>query len=333
MHAKAALEGFVQVAKETRYDETSKQRVSRREVGTQWYKMAAPRIKKIEEVLSEPTIVFGIHGMWVANEKLQSNGIAQLSELPLSLCRDGTDRLRAFWYRDPRILRMLVERIFVSDIAPSIYRYQGSREEPPSLILTPSEIPFYVHMPVGESGRGLASIRSAAHFPVGGGLRAKEMMPKTSGPLEEDASLELPRAGESEGMVGNKHSRPDDQPQSRKKGAVVAALRRVPTPEEPLAEAEAQRLSLVISRNVRTFEIVFDSRGATDEHSNPKPVSTLLLSSSETNGEDLERVYIPALESIYGKLDYEILRDKRPRFVVEELPRILEAELGVGRSS
>ncbi len=91
-------------------------------------------------------------------------------------------------------------------------------------------------------------------------------------------------------------------------------MKKIPTLEEPLEEEEAQRLSQIISRNVRTFEILYDSE---------KGTKVLLSSSSETAGDDLESVYIPQLESVYGKLDYELLSDKRPDFVMKDLPSIV----------
>lgn len=343
MYTKAELENYVQFANTSEYDERTRQKIPRKEMNTQWYKLAQSRIKKIEQMLSKPTIVFAINGMWVADANRAANSLHQLQELPFSLCSDETDRLRGFTYGDPRILSMLVERKMVTDISPSIYKYSRSREEPPSLILSPDEIPYYIHMPTGASAKGLSSIRPAAHFPVGGTLKAHEVMPslalRTStferaqkddsaqGQLPEESTT--PQAATTMQAVDQLHEmegsqRLGDQINSTQKGTLVAALKKIPTLEQPLEEDEAQRLSQIISRNIRTFEILYDAKGVLDERLNPKAVTTVMLSSSsETAHDDLESVYIPQLESVYGKLAYELLSDKRPRFVVDELPRIV----------
>lgn len=343
MYTKAELENYVQFANASEYDESSRQKIPRKEIDTQWYKLAAARIKKIEQMLSKPTVVFAINGMWVADEKDASKGVHQLQELPLSLCSDETDRLRPFIYRDPRILRMLVERRMVTDISPSIYRYNRSRDEPPSLILSPDEIPYYIHMPTGASAKGLDSIRPGIHFPVGGRLKAGEVTPAPSvdtfEKLQKDDSAPTPspetapqqasiaqvleqpqQEKENEGGIG-------DQSERTLGGPSIAALKKIPILEQTLEEDEAQRISQIISRNIRTFEILYDSEGVLDERSKRRAVTVLLLSSSsEPSRNDLESVYIPQLESIYGKLDYELVSDRRPRFVIEELPRIFTPE-------
>lgn len=329
MYTKTEMENYVRLANTSEYDERTRQKIPRREISTQWYKFAAQRIKKIEQILSKPTIIFAINGMWVGNENSPTSIAHQLQELPFSLCSDDTDRLKAYLYRDPRILRMLVDRRMVTDISPSIYRYGHSREEPPSLILSPDEIPFYIHMPTGASAKGLSSIKPAAHFPVGGTLKAQEVMPRGDiGALERSSGedcVQLPIL-EPETRVGPKIQGLGRLPENKENGSnaeqndstpgwpPLAALKKIPTLEEPLEEDEAQRLSQIISRNVRTFEVLYDSEGVT---------KVLLSSSSETAGDDLESVYIPQLESVYGKLDYELLSDKRPEFVVEELPKIV----------
>ena len=318
MHAKAELENFVQFANTSEYDGRSRQKIPRKEISTQWYKLAAARIKKLEQMLSRPTIVFGINGMWVANEA--SSGTYQLQELPFSLCSDETDRLRAFLYRDPRMLRMLVERRMVTDISPSIYGYSRSREEPPSLILSPDEIPYYIHMPSGASAKGLSSTRPAAHFPAGGALNAREVMPRPNidrfeTPQKDSGSQTLEQTQKESESAGDKIKRP--------RGLAVAALRKIPTLEEPIEEDEALRISQIISRNIRTFEVLYDSEGISDERFGRKATTTVLLSSSSETAHDDLSVYISQLESVYGKLDYELLSDRRPGFVVEKLPQIL----------
>jgi hypothetical protein len=340
MHTKSELEAYIQFAKTEEYDVRTRQRIPKKELHTQWNKLAPARIKKIEQTLSRVTVIFAINGLWVAGE--QKTGIdseAQLHELPLSFCSDDLDRLRAFTYRDPRILRLLLERRMVTNISSSIYRYSRSREEPPSLILTPDEIPFYVHMPTGASAKGLSSTKPAAHFPLGGTLKSDRAYRSsslgganrsglarggsgldssysngTSGIQETSQARELlsKREGNVEGQV------------ARKSGPVVAVLKKLPTLEAPLSDDEAKRLSNLVSRNVRTFEILYDSQGSLDERFNAKATTTMLLSSSgQSQVDDLERVYIPQLESVYGRLDYELLEDTRPKFVMQELPRLV----------
>ena len=320
MHTKAELESYVQSANTSQYDERSRQKLPRKEVKTQWYKLAQARIKKIEQLLSKPTVIFGINGLWVSNESNQASSSHQLQELPLSFSSDDTDRLRAFIYRDPRILRMLVERRMVTDISRSIYSYSGSREEPPSLIFGHDEIPYYIHMPAGSSAKGLSSIRPAAHLPVGGTLNVEEVARDddseirktdlgTQGQKVEDLIIPI-QAIQVENVSETKTGR---------QRPLVASLSKLPTLEQPLEEDEAQRLSQIVSRNVRTFEVVYESQGDLKQ----RGITQVLLSSScETSKDDLEQVYIPQLESIYGKLDYNLVSDNRPPFVVETLPNL-----------
>lgn len=329
MYTKSELENYVQFASTPRYDERSRQRIPKREMGSQWFKLAQIRIKKLEQTLPKPTVIFAINGMWVANESNTTSGVQQLQELPFSLCSDEIDRLRVFTYRDPRLLRMLVERRMVTDLSHSIYRYSRSREEPPSLILTPDLIPHFVHMPTGASANGLVSVRQAAHFPVGGTLKAKEIMP-LDGATKENNSESSPQqiVSKSESKEQLEQSLPDargksdvDRIREKRKGLMIASLKKIPTLEEPLEEDDAQRLSQIVSKNVRTFEVLYDSRGGLTDGFKEGAVTRVLLSSScETSQDDLEGVYIPEIESVYGKLDYELIRDPRPSFVIRELP-------------
>jgi hypothetical protein len=339
MYTKAELENYVQFANTAQYDGRSSQKIPRKEINSQWYKLAPQRIKKVEQMLPKPTVIFAINGMWVTNENNAASSAHQLQELPFSLCSDEVDRLRPFLYTDPGILRMLVERRMVTDISPSIYRYSRSREEPPSLILSPDEIPYYIHMPTGASAKGISSIKPAAHFPVGGTLKAREVTPvedvQSFEPSEIDECTQSPEAEQAVPQTTGaqqleqlqqerKNKIIGDQIDSKKRGALVAALKKIPTLEQPLEEDEAQRIAQIVSRNIRTFEIIYESEALLDERTNTKAVTKMLLSSSsETPLDDLKNVYIPQLESVYGKLDYEFLSDKRPDFVLEELPRIV----------
>ena len=321
MHTKAELESYVQLANTSQYDTRSSQKIPRKELKTQWYKLAQARIKKIEQMLSKPTVIFAINGMWVSNEGNVSSSIHQIQELPLSLSSDDTDRLRAFVYRDPRILGMLIERRMVTDISASIYSYSQSREEPPSLIFGPDEIPYYVHMPAGTSAKGLSSIRAAAHLPVGGTLNAEEVAREEGNETSKPYYLAQSMNPENESPTNQATTWFKRQPEKggecadgieKRKRPLVASLNKLPTLEQPLDEEEAQRLSQIASRNVRTFEVLYESQN----DSKQSGITQVLLSSScETSGDDLEKIYIPQLESIYGKLEYTIISDNKPAFV------------------
>jgi hypothetical protein len=311
LHTKTELENYIAFANSPEYDKTSGEKIRRKEARSQWCKLATSRIRKIEQTLSKPTFSLAINGMWVSGEMQASSDCTDLvQELPFSFCSDDTDRLIPFVYHDPRLLKMLVERRMVTDVSPSVYRYSASsREEPPSLILTPEELPHYIHMPAGPSARALTTIRPAAHFPSAGTLKAQKLTqvrdePKS--PIEKD-----------------------DAKMEREAGRVVAELKRIPVLEEALDEEdEAPRLSQLIPSNPRTFELIYDSEGTLEDGTfKPKPLTSLLLSSSGIRSRyDLEEVYIPKLESIYGKLDYQILQDNRPGFLMDELPKMLSSD-------
>jgi hypothetical protein len=262
--------------------------------------------------------------MWVSSEKQDPSDSTNLvQELPFSFCSDDTDRLVPFVYHDPRMLKMLVARRMVTDISPSVYRYgASSREEPPSLILTPEEIPHYIHMPTGPSARALTTIKPAAHFPTAGTLKAQEL---TQTRNEQEKTTENSDDGKTDSLQASS-------------GVVIAALNRIPVLEEALDEEdEAPRLSQLISSSVRTFELVYDCEG-THEDGKPlkskKPLTSLLLSSSGRKAKyDLGEVYIPKLESIYGKLDYQILQDNRPSFLLDELPKTVASKHNVELSA
>ena len=330
MYTKSELENYVQFANTPQYDERSRQKIPRKEAKSQWNKLAQARIKKIEQTLSKPTIIFAINGMWVASRGNGASNEHQIQELPLSFSCDDTDRLRAFIYRDPRMLRMLIQRRMVTDISPSIYRYSRSREEPPSLILGPDEIPYYVHMPAGISAKGLSSIRPAAHLPLGGTLNVEEVARE-----EESVSSKVdfsnsqqklecmaPTTLATERSEHDKSSERMEYQIEKSQRPLVASLNKLPTLEEPLDEDEAQRISQIVSRNVRTFEVVYESHVDLNKSGTTQ---VLLSSSCKSSKDDLEKIYIPQLESIYGKLDYSAISDNRPPFVVEGLQDMLKS--------
>ena len=189
-------------------------------------------------------------------------------------------------------------------------------------------------MPTGPSAKGLTSSKLAAHFPVGGALKARNVGPPTDNDVVKEPktgdvlhdSLENPAVlyPSMAQVQGEKGDSTDAMLRTPRKGLAVAVLKKIPTLEQPLEEDEAKRLSQIVSRNIRTFELIYDSEGAVNEYLEPKAVTQMVLSSScETNANDLETVYMTQLESVYGKLDYELVSDRRPAFVRNELSEIV----------
>ena len=148
---------------------------------------------------------------------------AGLQSLPFRDCCDELDRLGLFVYRNPWMLAELVERRMVEDISSYIASYTSSRLEPPSFLITHEEIPYYIHLPVVKEMRFLRSVAWKQHSP---GVR--------EGKVEGTASA------------------------IRTMSSRVVRLQRAPWIGEPLKEADAERLSLVASSSVRTFELAFN---------------------------------------------------------------------------
>lgn len=107
-----------------RVDLLTGEEFAKRELQEDWYRRADESVKKLDEVTSRPTVLMAIQGMWVGDE-------SQVEELPFSRCSDEVDALKAFGFRDPRMLIELVERNMVDDISAHIRKYLGSRQEPP----------------------------------------------------------------------------------------------------------------------------------------------------------------------------------------------------------
>ena len=193
----------------------------RKELHRDWYGRSGERVKKIDAVVNTPHVLLGIQGMWVGDSQ-------QLSMLPFKDCYDEHDRLGVFVYRNPRMLVELVERRMVEDISSYLMSYSGSRLEPPSFVITPEEVPYYVHLPVAKEAKSMKSLTFVQHSPVIG-------------------------EGEVEGGEARKRAGP-----SR-----VLRLTKIPLIREPLKEKDTERLSLLPSSEARSFEVLFE-RGKTE---------------------------------------------------------------------
>jgi hypothetical protein len=202
-----------------------------------------------------------------------------LSALPFKDCYDELDRLGVFVYRNPRMLLELVERRMVEDVSSYFLSYALSRLEPPSFMITQEEVPYYVHLPIAKQTDSLKSLSWKQH------------------------SAEV-REGTVEG-AGLKA----DLPRSN-----ILGLAKVPWIGEPLKEKDTERLSLLPSMTVRSFEMLFTG-GRTQ---------IVLSSKSERD----VREYVGVLESVYGELDTARV-PAVPDFL-KEIPMIVGIERNPG---
>lgn len=188
----------------------------RPELHRDWFSKSEERMKRINAIVNKPHVLVAIQGMWVGDPN-------SLSSLPFEHCHDEHDRLGIFTYRNPRMLVELVERRMVEDVSHYFASYTKSRLEPPSFVITPEEIPYYIHLPVAENTHSLRSIQWKQH------------------------SAEV-REGAVEGA------------ESRKEAASskVLRLQKVPILSEPLKDKQMERLALLASSGVRGFEILYD---------------------------------------------------------------------------
>jgi hypothetical protein len=193
----------------------------RRELYGDWYGRSSERMKRIDAVVNLPHILLAVQGMWVGAP-------GSLSTLPFKDCHDEHDRLDVFAYRNPWFLVELVGRRMVEDVSPYFMSYVRSRLEPPSFMITPDEIPYYIHLPIAKTSDFLASVGNRApHSSVIG-------------------------TGTVEGATMKSEAR----------GARVLRLARVPDIQEPLDETDTERLTMLPSMEVRGFEVLFQE-GAT----------------------------------------------------------------------
>jgi hypothetical protein len=111
----------------------------------------------------------------------------------------------------------------VEDVSRYFRSYTGSRQEPPSFLITQEEVPYFVHLPVARTPDFLKSLGNRALY-----------------------SSEI-RSGRVEGAETK-----EDTTVGR-----VLWLATVPEITEPLDEKEAERLSFLPGSSVRGFEVLF----------------------------------------------------------------------------
>ena len=88
-------------------DLVSGEEQDRRQLYRDYYRRADSRMKKVDEIVTKPTITMAIQGMWVSDEP------DSVYALPFDHCSDEHDSLALFRYRDPRMLLELVDRRMV----------------------------------------------------------------------------------------------------------------------------------------------------------------------------------------------------------------------------
>jgi hypothetical protein len=214
MHrAKAAIE-------QPSVDLISGQERDRKQLYRDYYRRADSRMKKVDDIVTKPTITMAIQGMWVSDEP------DSVYALPFDHCSDEHDSLALFRYRDPRMLLELLYRRLVVDISEYFDRYTRSRLEPPSFLVTPGELQSYVHLPAGETAASLASL--------GGGTSTRAFVQAT--------------------IAGEKTvSGAGDDVSSK-----LVRLAKVPKNEKTLEDASVQPLAHLAAPTVRTFELVYE---------------------------------------------------------------------------
>ena len=182
-------------------------------------------MKKVDEIVTKPTITMAIQGMWVSDEP------DSVYALPFDHCSDEHDSLAIFRYRDPRMLLELVDRRMVVDISEYFDRYTRSRLEPPSFLVTPEELQSYVHLPAGETAASLRSLE-------GGTSTRAFVLASIAG--------EKAISGGGDGFSSE-----------------LVRLVKVPKNEKVLEDASVQPLAHLAAPTVRTFELVY-SGGKTE---------------------------------------------------------------------
>jgi hypothetical protein len=184
-------------------------------------------MKKVDDVATKPMVIMSIQGMWVG--KADSNSV---DALPFDHCSDEHDSLCVFQYKEPRMLRELVDRRMVEDMGEYLNRYTRSRLEPPSFMVTPEGLESYVHLPAGEMVEPLHSIKW--------GTSAR---------------------GYTRARVGDNGSG-DDSGDSGLRNDISSRfvkLATAPKIEKILEDSSVQPLDHLSSATVRTFELVYAS--------------------------------------------------------------------------
>ena len=188
--------------------------VERRELRGSFYTRMQERIKKIDELTSRQVIVMAVQGLWVGERDL-------IDSLPIGLCHDEIDALRPYKILDSRMLYEVVKRRMVWDLSWYFRHYTRGRMRPPSFLVTPDELPCYIHFPSGKL-HDLTSISDWKERP----------------PVPEGSEM---------GTV---------TPDAADNSEVVRV--RPPALTVPLSQEEASRLSHVASRSKRGFEIIYE---------------------------------------------------------------------------
>jgi hypothetical protein len=206
-------------------DLLSGQERARRELGRDFYRQADARMGKAGEMATAPLVTLAIQGMWVTGKEP-----SPIEGLPFDHCIDEHDSLALFQYRDPWMLRELVDRRMVADIKDYFDGYTKSRLEPPSFMVKPEGLRSYVHLPAGEMVDSLDSVKF--------GTSARGY---TRATMDNDYGKSSLHAGEHKDII------------SRLVGLVT-----IPKLEKVLEDSSVQPLDHLPSTMVRTFELVYE---------------------------------------------------------------------------
>jgi hypothetical protein len=203
-------------------DLISGQERDRRELHRDYYRRAEARMKKIDDVVTKPTITMAIQGMWIG-----SRDSRQTLALPFEHLADEHDSLALFLYHDPRMLLELVDRRMVEDVSRYLDSYTGSRAEPPSFLLTPEELPSYIHLPAGN---WVGSLNSLSWGTFGKGLIRGNIAGEGQAKSRDDIDTNLVR------------------------------LLKVPKVEKPLEQRDTEPLAHLASTTPRSFELIYSGK-------------------------------------------------------------------------
>ena len=194
---------------------------AKRELNRDFYNRADSRMKRVDDLATKPLVTLAIQGMWVSSKEGSSADALQFDQ-----CSDEHDSLAVFQYRDPRMLRELVDRRMVTEIGEYLERYTKSRLEPPSFLVTPEGFASLVHLPAGEAIESLLSV------PWGNSSRGYDRAK-----IGEGAK---PDTGLREDITSN-----------------IVKLAEVPRMEKILEDASILPLGHLSSTTVRTFELIY----------------------------------------------------------------------------
>ena len=207
-------------------DFVSGQAQDRRELYRDYYSRTEARMKKVDDIVTKPTITMAIQGMWVSDEP------ESIYALPFDHCSDEHDSLT----RLPGTATRGCSSNSSTGGWSSTYReyfdrYTKSRLEPPSFLVTPEELQSYVHLPAGETAASLRSLEGGTSTRAF--ILASIAGEKAISGSGDDISSELVR------------------------------LVKVPKNEKTLEDTSVQPLAHLAAPTVRTFELVY-SGGKTE---------------------------------------------------------------------